>query len=63
MLHPVIATELVRQRQATLDAEARHQRLVRQALSRAGADPDSGGFVLTARTFVRHFRAQVTRAT
>jgi hypothetical protein len=34
MLHPVIATELVRQRQATLDAEARHQRLVRQALSR-----------------------------
>jgi hypothetical protein len=63
MLHPVIATELVGQRQATLDAEARHHRLVRQALSQAGADPDSGGFVLTARTFVRHFRALVTRAT
>ena len=60
MLHPVIATELVRQRQATLDAEARHHRLVRQALSRAGADPDG---VVTARTFVRHFRALVTRAT
>jgi hypothetical protein len=50
MLHPVMATELVRQRQATLEAEARHHRLVRQALFRAGADPDSGGFVLTART-------------
>jgi hypothetical protein len=41
---------------------ARNQRLGRQSLSRARADPDSDRLVLRARTFARHIRAPVARA-
>jgi hypothetical protein len=63
MLHPFMTAELVRQRRADLDAESRNERLVRQIQPRARADPASGRFVLTARTFARHVRALVARAT
>jgi hypothetical protein len=58
-----MTTELVRQRRAALDAESSNQRLVRQSLSWARADPDSDRLVLRARTFARHIRALVARAT
>jgi hypothetical protein len=63
MLHPFMTAELVRQRRADLDAESRNERLVRQIQPRARADPESGRMVLTARTFARHVRALVARAT
>jgi hypothetical protein len=63
MLHPFMTAELVRQRRAALDAESRNQRLVRQRQPRARADPERGRFALTARTFARHVRALVARAT
>lgn len=62
MLHPFMTAELVRQRRAALDAESRNKRLVRQLQPRARTDPERGR-VLTARTFARHVRALVARAT
>lgn len=63
MLHPFMTAELVRQRRAALDAESRNKRLVRHLLPQARADPKSGRFVVAARTFARHVRALVARAT
>ena len=63
MLHPHMTAELVRQRRAALDAEAGNQRLVRQLLPTARADPERGRFAATARTLARHVRAMVARPT
>ena len=63
MPHPFMTAELVRQRRAALDAEARNQRVVRQLQPRARANPERGRFAATARTFARHVRALVARAT
>ena len=63
MLHPFMTAELVRQRRAGLDAEARNTRLARQLPPRARTDPERGRFAVTARTLARHVRALVARAT
>jgi hypothetical protein len=63
MLHPFMTAELVRQRRAALDAEARNQRLVGQVQSRAHTDPERGRFAATAQTLARHVRALVARTT
>jgi hypothetical protein len=63
MLHPFMAQELVRQRRAALEAEARNQRVVRQLHLRTHSDPERGRFAATARTFARQVRALVARAT
>jgi hypothetical protein len=63
MLHPFITQELVRQRRAALDAEARHQRVVRQLQLRTPTDPECGRFAATAQTLARQVRALVARAT
>ena len=63
MLHPFMTTELVRQRRAALDAEARNQRLIRQLPPRARTDPERGRFAATAQTLARQVRALVARAT
>jgi hypothetical protein len=62
-MHPFMTAELVRQRRAALNADSRNERLVRQLPSRARADPESGRLGPTARTFARHLRALVARAT
>jgi hypothetical protein len=63
MLHPFTTAELVRQRRAALDAEARNQRLIRQLQPRGHADPESGRLVPTAQTVAAHLRALVARTT
>jgi hypothetical protein len=63
MLHPYMTAELVRQRRAALDAEVRNQRVVRQLQPRARTNPERGRLAATARTFARHVRALVARAT
>ena len=63
MLHPFMTAELVRQRRAALDAEARNQRLIRQLPPRARTDPERGRFAATAQTLAHQVRALVARAT
>ena len=59
MLHPFMTQELVRQRRAALDGEARNQRLVHQAEPRARADPERGRVATTARRLAHQVRALV----
>jgi hypothetical protein len=63
MLHPFMTAELVRQRRAALDAEARHQPVVRQLQLRTPTDPERGRFAATARTVAHQVRPLVARAT
>jgi hypothetical protein len=63
MPHPFMTAELVRQRRAALDAEARTQQVVRQLHLRTHTDPEPGRFAATARTLARQVRALVARAT
>ena len=63
MLHPVMTEELVRQRRAALEGEARNQRVVRQLPPRTPTDPERGLFAATARTLARQVRGLVARAT
>jgi hypothetical protein len=63
MLHPFWTEELVRQRRTALNAEASHERLVRQTRPPPRADPERGRLVTTARTLAYHVRALVARAT
>jgi hypothetical protein len=63
MLHPHMTAELVRQRRAALEAQARNQRLVRHLQPRARTDPERGRFAATAQTLARQVRALVARTT
>jgi hypothetical protein len=57
MLHPAWTAELARQRRATVNAKASHERLMRQTRSPPHADPDSDRLVATAQTLAHHLRA------
>jgi hypothetical protein len=63
MLHPYMTQELVRQRRAGLDAQARNQRLIRQLPPRTHTDPEPGRCATTAQTLAHQLRALVARAT
>jgi hypothetical protein len=63
MLQPSWTAELARQRRAALNAQASHERLVRQTRPPPRADPENGRLVTTARTLAYHLRALVARAT
>jgi hypothetical protein len=63
MLHPFMTRELVRQRRAALDAEARNQRVVRQLHLRTPTGPKRGRSAATARTLARQVRALMARPT
>ncbi len=57
MLHPFMTQELVRQRRAALDAEARTRRPGRHPQPRTRAAPGRGRLAVAAQTFARQLRA------
>jgi hypothetical protein len=61
-MHPYMTEQLVRDRQATLDAEARGGRLARRVETRAEALPGRRRVTLTARAFARRVRGLVARS-
>jgi|Tabmets5t2r1_1033131.scaffolds.fasta_scaffold45175_3 hypothetical protein len=63
MPHPSMTHELVRERRAALDAEARNQRRIRQLPPRARADPERRRFAATARILAGRVRALMARTT
>lgn len=62
MHHPFTTAELVRQRRAALDAEARNQGLVRQLRAHNRAGPQSRRLVLAGGPFARRVRALLGRS-
>ena len=60
-MHPYMTEQLVRDRRATLDVEARGERLVRPVETRAKAD-HGRRVTLTARAFARRVRGLVARS-
>jgi hypothetical protein len=63
MMHPFTTQELVGQRRAALNAEARQARLAGQLRPRARDDPERPRLAIAARILVRQVRAMVARAT
>jgi hypothetical protein len=61
-MHPYMTEQLVRDRRAVLDAEARGARLVPRAESRAKAHHGHRRVTLTARAFARRVRGLVARS-
>ena len=62
MLHPYMTEELVGQRRAALNADARHARLAGDIRPRARGDPERARLVIAALTLVRQVRSIVARA-
>jgi hypothetical protein len=58
-MHPYMTEQLVRDRRATLDAEARGGRLARRVETRARTEHGRRRVTLTARAFARRVRGLV----
>jgi len=61
-MHPYMTEQLVRDRQAALEAEAHDGRLIRRAERPAQAELGRRRLTLTARAFARRLRGLVARS-
>jgi hypothetical protein len=61
-MHPYMTEQLVRDRRAALDADARGGRLARRAARPARAEHERRRVTLTARAFARRVRGLVARS-